>query len=115
MKDQLGNTVWDHEIKHIDIYEKWWNKGKEIVDPMEGSYCSEKCAKIAKNIVNLTMGVNIWSASLENAEFDNSVYGRISDRPGRIIENSNTKISEYQERLNKQNDAFNEAGCTKTW
>jgi hypothetical protein len=111
MKDSKGNTIWDHEYKHFDIHEKWWNDGKEIVDPMEGWYCSEKCAIVAVNIINLTMWKHIAESRKENAEFDKFVYGNISSKPEEKIKFLEPLIATYIEKLNKQKEKFK--GCGK--
>jgi hypothetical protein len=59
----------------MGIYTYWYNLAKSNIDPLEGYYCSEKCAKLADEYAWSMYDYSNFSSKADNAQFDVNAYG----------------------------------------
>lgn len=69
-----GRTIEQHERHHAAISIRWWKENKRSVDPIEGGYCTARCAGIAKDAGNAINLITYYSSLAENMKYDWDAY-----------------------------------------
>ena len=107
--DRLGNTPLVHEQVHEQIHQKWFNHSVDSVNPLEGYYCNNECAILAKDWGYAVLRLHNARANEANAAFDNYAYnaGREGEQAQWAAEaaRQSRRINELKGKLNAKNCA----------
>ena len=101
-------TVVTHERLHVASNKAWWNGLKVEVDPFEKFYCTEKCAKLAKDAANKTSTYYFNRAVLDSATLHDAIGQPLSKLETTIRIDTTTAPVYWNAWA-----AFTAAGCTQ--
>ncbi len=88
-------TVEVHERWHARYNKVWWNKLKDVVDPLEGKWCSG-CAQLARDAANEARDWHYWEADILDKKQDG--------KNTRLLESFRDKAKADYEKLKKKLD-----------
>ncbi len=84
--DEQGRSSIEHERIHERIWADNWNTMADNINPVEGKYCTEKCADIASRAATAIANMYYHSNRGENTAFDIRAYPRRLTELGRMNE-----------------------------
>jgi uncharacterized protein RhaS with RHS repeats len=67
--------TYKHEMHHVHLSAKYWNKWADEVKKWEGCYCSNKCAFLAEMIIRTKKDMFEAQSNIKNYEYDIAEYG----------------------------------------
>ena len=83
-----------------------------MIDPIEGKYCKEICAKLAKQWAWAIYDYYAFSAKADNARFDiNANYQRLEYDEAQALAKAKSKLAEANSLRDQLNNNKCEKGC----
>ena len=112
IKDKFKHTASEHERVHEAISASHYNNAKSMIDPIEGKYCKEICAKLAKQWAWAIYDYYAFSAKADNARFDiNANYQRLEYDEAQALAKAKSKLAEANSLRDQLNNNKCEKGC----
>ena len=106
----------EHELGHVSIDWGYWNQFRWSVNGLEKTYRSEKCAKIAREIFELTQEVYSKRADSDNQMYDARTYASINPVASaikrRASETSAREADNALMKADKKAKEFEQKGCS---
>lgn len=107
IRDNFGNNAEQHERAHEYIHGTWYNHAVAWINPLEGYYCNEKCAKLAEQIANASYDYHNYFSKAMNMKFDEQAYGAITESAIyiRAALDALNRVNALRKELNENNCA----------